>query len=238
MDPEATAYLALATTGLKGYPVNVAMVDHQGQTIADLLIRSPVAIEAEASRINGVDDAMLQERGRAPGDVAAWLAQLRCLTVAFNPEFIEESWQRLAQRTPDASLGAEAASQYLDGQGLLSAAWGTFNVTRKRFIPIKLTEACDAAGIDARGMKRAGRALGNAQRLQAAISAAARLRPSAAWLEQDLPPNLEDMFQRHPKDEIDRLEQRDAVYAYSRSLEAEPDAGDIPGLEDMLGERH
>lgn len=153
--------VSVATTGLKGVPVEVVVLGAGG----GVMMQSPVAadrpIEPDASRINGVTEEHLKDAVSARQMVS--ILQLTLLTpdtvtVAYTPQFIREAFER-------AQAPIDPEGNWYDGQALIAPQHGAWNETRQNFSYVALGAALRETAIDETNMAPSGTALGNAQRL-------------------------------------------------------------------------
>ena len=159
-DP-ATRYLAIATTGLEGVPIEVVVLDAQGQTLLRSLAATDQLIEPGAARVHGVGAAELVG---APSLAEVATDLRRALgggpVVAFAGPWLG---QRFAQ------AGVRVGAACLSAQPLLSAMCGAYNEAHQDFTRVRLGDIVAATGEEASHLAPLGTALGNAQRLALAV---------------------------------------------------------------------
>lgn len=157
--------VAVATTGLKGVPVEVVVLGPDGGILFQSFVAADRPIEPDASRINGVKDEDLKDAVSARQMVS--VLQLTLLTpdtliVAYTPQFIYEAFTR-------AGADIDAAQVWENGQALVAPMHGAWNETRQDYSFVALGAVLRETAIDESGMAPSGTALGNAQRLYALI---------------------------------------------------------------------
>ena len=159
-DP-ATRYLAIATTGLEGVPIEVVLLDAQGQTLLHSLAATDHPIEPGATRVHGVGAAELVG---APSlaDVAV---KLRAAlgpgqVVAFVAPWLGQCFAR---------AGVQVGRTCVSAQRPLSALCGVYSQDHGDFTRVALREVVEMAGQPTAHLAPLGTALGNAQRLALAV---------------------------------------------------------------------
>ena len=137
----STRYLAIATTGLEGVPIEVVVLGAQGQTLLRSLAATDQPIEPGAARVHGVGAAELVE-APALAEVATDLR--RALgggpVVAFAGPWLG---QRFAQ------AGVRVGAACLSAQPLLSAMCGAYNEAHQDFTRVRLGDIVAATGEEA-----------------------------------------------------------------------------------------
>ena len=175
--PPELRVIAIATTGLKGTPIEVAILDNTGSVLLRQYIHAQMGIEMGAQGVHGLSAGWLEENGLPFGE--AWPEVLRCLAghtvVGYNGKFITEAINRgittwNGGATPEQHIPWPTPPIKVEAaQDALTPICGAWNWGKDNWSYVGLPECLQAADISTQHMAPAGSALGNAQRLYAVI---------------------------------------------------------------------
>ncbi len=141
-------FLDTETTGLgqKDEIVEIAVIDHQGTTLIDSLIKPSRPIPADATRVHWITDEMVQ---KAPAWPILWTTQIRPILnnriiVAYNSDFDKSMIEQANLRY---QVKVRETLNYFDLLKLYSQFRGEWDGVRRSYRYFSLDEAGKTSGI-------------------------------------------------------------------------------------------
>lgn len=140
-------YLDTETTGsdpIHDEPVSIAIIDHTGQRLLNRRIKPTVPIHPEAEAVHGISDKMVENSPSFADIIDDLNRVLRGkLVVIYNQAFDENIMLKTAERQ-GVTLDWHRASC---AQTAFARFFGHYSAYYKKFIPKKLSEACDVLDV-------------------------------------------------------------------------------------------